>query len=295
MHIGVVLPQRTDWKDARDAALHAEELGCDSIWVVDHLLSTQPDKGILEGWTLMSALAATTERVEIGAQVLCQSFRSPGLLAKMATTLDRVSGGRLRFMIGAGWYAGEYTAFGYDFPSPGVRIDELTDAVQILKGLLAGPDPFTYEGKHHVVHEAINAPPPIRAPLPIEIGGIGDRLLRLVAKHGDGWNCPGTFLSRLEERLQFLSKACEESERRLSDLKITVQIACAIEEPDLAQHPVVQIFGGDDALVGSISDVVDKLGRYRDVGVEGVHVVLPPGDAGARSLDRLVGDVAPQI
>ena len=295
MHTGVVVPQRADWADTLEAARHAEELGCDSVWVVDHLYNTQPEKGILEGWSVMSALAAVTERVELGAQVLCQSFRSPGLLAKMATTLDRISAGRLRLMIGAGWYEGEYTAFGYEFPSPGQRIDELTDAVRILKGLLSGPDPFTFEGKHYSVKEAINAPPPIRVPMPVEIGGIGDRLLRLVAKHGDGWNSPGTFLARFEERLQFLSKVCEENDRSIDELRITVQIACAIDEPEVAEHPVVQIFGGEDALVGSVSEVVDKLGRYRDLGVEGVHVVLPPGDGGPRSLERLVKEVVPQL
>src|SRR5688500_1226730 len=117
MRIGVVLPHvGGDWDQVLEAAQHAEEAGADSVWVVDNVLGFPPERGILEAWTVMSALAAATERVEIGAQVHCQSFRNPALFAKMAATLDRISNGRLRLLMGAGWYESEYTQFGYEFP-----------------------------------------------------------------------------------------------------------------------------------------------------------------------------------
>src|SRR5947209_2309509 len=113
MDIGLVLPQiRADWDDVVQTAQRAESLGLDSVWVVDHLQAISPDMGILEAWTVLSALAPLTERVELGAQVFCQSFRNPALFGKMAATLDRVSGGRLRVLMGAGWYEDEYHRFG---------------------------------------------------------------------------------------------------------------------------------------------------------------------------------------
>jgi alkanesulfonate monooxygenase SsuD/methylene tetrahydromethanopterin reductase-like flavin-dependent oxidoreductase (luciferase family) len=139
MHVGVVLPQvNADWDKVLDEARFAEELGVDSVWVIDHVLGFPPPKGILEAWTVMSALAAATTRVQIGAQVLCQSFRNPALLAKMAATLDGISNGRLRLLVGAGWFEQEYRQYGWDFPAPGTRIGELRDTVRILKGLQIG-------------------------------------------------------------------------------------------------------------------------------------------------------------
>lgn len=160
MHVGVVLPQvGSDWDEVLDAARHAEKVGADSVWVIDHLLGFPPDRGILESWTLLSALAASTERVELGAQVFCQSFRNPALLAKMAATLDRVSGGRFRLLIGAGWFEAEYRAFGWEFAPPATLVEELQDTIRILKGMLSSTEPFTYEGKHYRVQEAVNIPP----------------------------------------------------------------------------------------------------------------------------------------
>jgi alkanesulfonate monooxygenase SsuD/methylene tetrahydromethanopterin reductase-like flavin-dependent oxidoreductase (luciferase family) len=180
-----------EWDDVRSAALEAEELGLDSVWVVDHLQSMAPDLGLFEAWTVLSALASATKRVELGAQVFCQSFRNPALFAKMAATLDRVSGGRFRLLMGAGWYEDEYVKYGYDFPSAGVLVERLRETVTILHGMLSGKDePFTFEGAHYRVAEVRNLPQPIHAPLPIEIGGARDRVLRTVARQGDGWNCP---------------------------------------------------------------------------------------------------------
>lgn len=296
MHIGVVLPQGgSDWDEALELASHAEEIGADSVWVVDHVLSTRADSGILEGWTMMSALATATKRVEIGAQVLCQSFRNPALLAKMASTLDRISGGRFRLLIGTGWMKQEYDAFGWEFPVPGVRVDELRDTVRILKGLLSTTGPFTYEGKHYWVRGASNTPPPVRFPMPIEIGGGGDRMLRLIAREADGWNCPGVLLARYDERLEYLRGACERFGRPLSDLRLTVQIACAVGDEEAAKQPMMSFFGGEHGLVGSIESARERATEMMRKGVEGFHVILPRGDAGRACLDRLVEEVRPKV
>lgn len=293
MHVGVVLPQ-TDWKDLLDQARFAEEAGADSVWVVDHLLGFPVERGILEAWTVMSALAASTQKVELGAQVLCQSFRNPALLAKMAATLDQVSGGRLRLLIGSGWFENEYKAFGMEFPAPGRLIDELRDTIRIVKGMLSSAKPFTYDGKYYFVKDAINAPQPVKMPMPVEVGGARDRLLRLVAREADGWNCPGVALPMVEERVSFLRSACERYGRKFEDLRLSCQIVCSIgEEGPIDQR--LSFFAPEHGLVGSVDKVVDRAGQLIEMGFEGFHVIVAGGTKGRDSLERLIREVKPKL
>ncbi len=296
MHVGVVLPQvGADWDAVLEAARHAEDVGADSVWVVDHVLGFPPHRGILEAWTLMSAVAAATDRVQIGAQVLCQSFRNPALLAKMAATLDRVSNGRLRMLIGTGWFETEYRQFGWEFPAPGVRIGELRDAICILKGLLADHDSFTYVGEHYTVREAVNLPLPIQQPLAIEIGGAGDRLLRTVAQMGDGWNSPGAALGVLDNRLAFLASACEARGRSIDDLRLSCQIVCAVGDDEAVQHPGMAMFSPQLGLVGSADDAARRARELIDKGMTDFNCIVPPGARGRACLERLINDVRPKV
>jgi alkanesulfonate monooxygenase SsuD/methylene tetrahydromethanopterin reductase-like flavin-dependent oxidoreductase (luciferase family) len=296
MHIGVVLPQTgADWPEVLEAAQHAESIGADSIWVVDHLLGFPPDRGILEAWTLLSALASATERVELGAQVFCQSFRSPSLFAKMTATLDRVSNGRVRMLIGAGWHEPEYDAFGYEFPAAGVRVEELVDQIRILKGMLSGPEPFTYEGKHFHVKDVVNVPTPHRSPFPIEVGAFGDRMMRIIAREADGWNCPAVALGELDDRLAFLEKACADNGRSIADLRLTCQIACAVGDDEAKAKAPVAMFSPDLGFVGSVQQAVDRAGELMGKGIEGFHVIVPRGERGRACLERLVNEVRPKL
>ncbi len=296
MHIGVVLPQvGVDWDDVLDAAKHAEETGADSVWVIDHVLGFPPPAGILEAWTLMSALAAATDRVQIGAQVHCQSFRNPALFAKMAATLDRVSKGRLRVLMGAGWYQAEYDAFGWGFPSPGVLIEQLRETVQIFKGLLGPNERFTFEGKHYRTHEATNLPLPVQQPLPIELGGGRDRLLRTVAKLADGWNCPGVMLGSLDERLEFLAKACAGAGRSIDELRLSCQIVAAVGDDEAAQDPRMMMFNASLGLVGTPDQAAARVRELIAKGVTDFNCIVPPGDRGKAIVERLVNEVRPKV
>jgi alkanesulfonate monooxygenase SsuD/methylene tetrahydromethanopterin reductase-like flavin-dependent oxidoreductase (luciferase family) len=296
MHVGVVLPQvGSDWARTSEAARWAEEVGADSVWTIDHLLGFPAERGILEAWTVMSAVAAITERVEIGCQVLCQSFRNPALLAKMAASLDVVSNGRLRMLVGAGWFDAEYEAFGFPFPSPGTRISELRETVQILKGMLNTSDAFGHDGDHFTVRDAVNLPRPVRQPFPIEVGGAGDRLLRLIAAEADGWNSPGGALPVLDDRLAVLGKACVERGRSMSDLRLSCQIVCAVGDDEAAAHPGLTMFGPQHGLVGSVDQAVQRAGELIAKGMDGFHCVLPPGSKGRACFERLVGEVRPQF
>jgi alkanesulfonate monooxygenase SsuD/methylene tetrahydromethanopterin reductase-like flavin-dependent oxidoreductase (luciferase family) len=283
------LPQvGADWDAVLEAAQHAESVGADSVWVIDHVLGFPPQRGILEAWSLMAALAASTERVEIGAQVLCQSFRNPALLAKMAATTDNVSGGRMRVLVGAGWFEDEYRQFGWDFPAPGQRIEELRDTVQILKGLLNPHDAFTHEGKRYSVNAATNLPLPKKQPFPIEIGGAGDRLIRTVAMMGDGWNSPGAALGALDDRLDLLGKECTKRGRDIGDLRLSCQIVCAVGDDEAAQHPGMAMFSPQHGFVGSIDQAAARAGELMDKGVRDFNCIIPPRDRGKACLDRML-------
>jgi alkanesulfonate monooxygenase SsuD/methylene tetrahydromethanopterin reductase-like flavin-dependent oxidoreductase (luciferase family) len=296
MHVGVVLRQsRTDWAGVLDSARHAEEAGADSVWVVDHLLSMPAQNGILEAWTLLSALAASTQRVELGAQVFCQSFRNPALFAKMAATLDRVSGGRLRMLIGAGWFEDEYKAFGYEFPAAGVLVEQLRDTLRILKGLLSGSEePFTYEGTHYSVSNALNVPPPPR-PIPIEIGGGRDRVLRTIAREADGWNSPAIALGMVDDRLALLRAACERNGRSIDELRLTCQITCTVGDDEAEQRPEVAMFMPQNGLRGSVEEAIERVNDLASKGIEGCHVIVPSGDRGRACLERLLNEVRPKV
>ncbi|HET7677792.1 MAG TPA: TIGR03560 family F420-dependent LLM class oxidoreductase [Candidatus Limnocylindrales bacterium] len=187
--------QRTGWPELRDAALACEAAGFDSLWADDHLLSDEGDwrDAKLEGWSVLAAWAVLTERIRLGLLVGANTFRSPGLTAKLATTLDHLSGGRAILGLGAGWFEREHDAYGLDFgASMGERIDRLAESLGIMRRLLDG-ERFSHEGRFYRLHDALCAPAPIQPRLPVLVGGSGPRkTLPLVARLADIWNTKGT-------------------------------------------------------------------------------------------------------
>ena len=186
---------RTGWPALRDVALAAEGFGWDSIWLDDHLLCDEGDDldPKLEGWTALAALAPLTSRVRLGHLVTPVTFRNLGVIAKMATTLDHVSGGRFVLGLGAGWHPREHAAFGIDFGSGfGERLDRLDEAAGLLRRLLDG-EVVTHHGRFYDLDRAACAPRPLQARLPILIGGTGrTKTLRTVARVADIWNAYAT-------------------------------------------------------------------------------------------------------
>ena len=186
--------QDARWPALRDAVRTAEDAGFDSVWVDDHLLNDEgdPETPKLEGWTTLAALAAVTSRARLGLLVGANTLRNPGLVAKMAVTLDEVSGGRLTLGLGAGWMEREHRAFGFEFgATPGERLDRLAESVALIRRLLAG-ERVTHEGRFYRFDRAVVRPGPHGATIPVLIGGSGRRkTLRIVAEHADTWNCYG--------------------------------------------------------------------------------------------------------
>jgi alkanesulfonate monooxygenase SsuD/methylene tetrahydromethanopterin reductase-like flavin-dependent oxidoreductase (luciferase family) len=187
--------QRTGWPDLRDASLAVERAGWDSLWLDDHLLSDEGDPGDpkLEGWATLAAIAALTARVRLGLLVAANTFRNPGLTAKLAVTLDHISNGRATLGLGGGWFAREHEAFGIDFGAGfGERLDRLDEATMLIRRLLDG-ETITAAGRFYRFQDARCEPRPVQARLPILIGGSGPRkTLRTVARSADLWNAYGS-------------------------------------------------------------------------------------------------------
>jgi probable F420-dependent oxidoreductase len=227
MRLGLALPhydtsyrgEPVSWETVRRIARLAESSGFDSVWVSDHLFldwskygGPSDPQGSLECWTTLTALAASTSSIRLGSLTLCNDLRSPALLAKMAASLDLLSGGRLEVGMGAGWYEPEYRAAGIELDSPAVRIRRLGDAVEIVTRLLDGEE-VTFKSDHYTIDGAICRPFPERRPR-VWVGGKGNLLLKTAARVADGWNY--SWLGSIEdyaERSRRADAACEEQGR----------------------------------------------------------------------------------
>lgn len=240
MKVGILLPSaETDngtilrYGDIRDATIQAERDQFDSIWIADHLLFEWDGqrRGIWEGWTLLSALAEATTRIELGTLVMCTAFRNPALLAKMADAVDEVSGGRLILGLGAGWHEPEFSAFGFPFDHLASRFE---DALRIVAPLVRG-DVVDFQG---VYERAVNCVSLPRGPRPtgppILVGAFGPRMLRLTAELADAWNtCWLGRADELPEKRAELQAACSDVGRDPATLEVTVgQIVASAESAD---------------------------------------------------------------
>jgi len=215
---GVVVSQNgLEYTMIKKIVLECERLGFDSIWFHDHLFFSSR-RSYLECWTLLSALSTKTTKLRLGTLVLCNSYRHPSLLAKMAATLDVISEGRLEFGIGAGWHKEEYLAYGFPFPSPSVRIQQLDESLQIIKKMWA-EEKTSFKGRYFSVKNAICKPQPVQKPHPpIWVGGAGKLLLKVVAKHANGCNFGGS-PDKYEERLKVLKKFCDSLGRDFGEIQ----------------------------------------------------------------------------
>ena len=282
--------QQTGWPGLREAVLAAEAAGFDDLWIDDHLLSDEgawPDPK-LEGWTTLAAVAAVTSRARLGHMVTANTLRNPGLVAKMATTVDEISGGRAILGLGAGWFEREHAAFGFEFGgSVGERLDRLAEAVPLIRRLLDG-EQVTHEGRFYRFDRAVCAPRPVQAHLPILVGGAGPRkTIPLVARWADLWNLFGS-PAEVAASDVLLRAACEAIGRDEREIERTVSVNVVVrptrEAAEAAWAGWFERYrprGGDGRLdaAGSVADVVPSLAAYRDAGfAHPVLVFRPPWD-----------------
>ena len=259
--------QRTGWPDLRNACLAAEDAGFDSLWLDDHLLADEGDwhDPKLEGWAAIAALAPLTTRARLGHLVAANTFRSPGLTAKMAATLDHLSGGRFVLGIGGAWFEREHDAFGLDFGSGfGERLDRLEEAVGLIERLLAG-ELVTHHGRFYDMVDGLCRPLPVQQRLPILIGGSGrEKTLRTTARHADLWNGYGS-PARIAETLGVLRERCIEVDRPFEAIESTVTLDIVIRDSETA---AVAAFEGVQDGHG-IRGRVDSDGNDRGVSAAG--------------------------
>ena len=276
MQIGLMLPigERAllagpdRWSVFRDMALAAEASGLDSVWCADHLLFRHDEDdttdGIHEAWTVLTAVAAITERVEIGPLVLCVPFRNPALTAKMATTLDEVSRGRLILGLGCGWHEPEFEAFGYEYDH---RVSQFAEAIEIIAPLLRTGS-ATLDGRWQRAHDAVLVPPgPREGGTPLLIAGKGPRMLGLVARYADAWN--SAWYGRpddadvLRERIDHLHAALDAAGRPRDEVRKTAGVFVAVA--DAEDIP-------PEAIRGGVEEIGLALAGYAQLGVS--HLIV---------------------
>jgi alkanesulfonate monooxygenase SsuD/methylene tetrahydromethanopterin reductase-like flavin-dependent oxidoreductase (luciferase family) len=217
------------WAQILDEFQMAESLGFDHAWLVDHLVDTDgpPEIGCLEGWTLLSAIAASTMRIRLGVLVSSNTFRNPALLLKEAVTVDHVSGGRVILGLGTGWHEDEHRRYGIDLPAPGERVDRFEEAVQVITSLMS-QERTTFNGRYYRLDDARLQPPPIQQPrIPILIAAHRPRMLRIAARYADQWDTfaaiQGTATEGVEadiaDRISRLDDACREIGRDPGEIR----------------------------------------------------------------------------
>ena len=267
----------------------------DAAWCIDHLQFGEAD--VLEGFTALTYLAARHPQLKVGHTVLCQSFRNPALLAKMGATLHFLSGGRFILGLGAGWHEEEYRAYGYDFPSAGVRVEQLAETIQIVKALWAEPV-ATFHGKHYTIQAGYSEPKPGPPPL-LMVGAFQLKMLRLTARYADWWNVssigPGIYARMARE----FEQACADVGRDPATVRRTWGGGCACastpaEARRLAGNRVSADNEEDFGFVGTPVQIVEQMGRFIELGVD-YFMVDCSGFPTLTTLELLVHEVLPAL
>ena len=305
--IGVYLPQMGfTYDQILHRAQRCDQLGIDSLWLYDHLYGPgAPDYPSLEAWTLATALLSRTERIQVGHMVLCNQFRHPVVLAKMATTLDLISAGRLQLGIGSGSIEDEHDRVGLDWGTFGERSERLGETLAILHQAFAS-EVIDFTGKHFTVKDMPIKPGSVQQPRPpIIVGGVGEKYtLPLVARYADVWNVPTYALGELEHKTAVLRSICQDIGRDPDTIVLSVEAVMALA-PDDASLPEVRAlaekrfgipaFGlHEGGLIGTPSAIVDRLHELQELGFG--QIVLLTHDRGSdETLELLASQVIARI
>jgi probable F420-dependent oxidoreductase len=282
MKVGIQLPEverEVTWREVREIAITAEEVGFDSIWVGDHLLFRDPVTGVrgpMEAWSMLAALGEATERALIGPLVASTSFHNPAMIAKKAATVDDISGGRLVLGLGAGWNQPEYAAFGFPFDH---RVSRFEEAFTIIRTLVRQGS-IDHDGRFFTHREMTLLPRP-RADMPLLIGSNGPRMLRIATPHVDLWNSWYTGFENdpdgLLPLLATVDEACRQVGRDPAEIERTAAVLVQLERGSgriagSSERPDVT------PITGSASDIAESLARFEEAGISHVQVVLDPID-----------------
>jgi alkanesulfonate monooxygenase SsuD/methylene tetrahydromethanopterin reductase-like flavin-dependent oxidoreductase (luciferase family) len=308
--LGVLLwNQATDWPAYETAAKRVEELGYDSLWAWDHLYAIfgDPYQPIFEGYTTLAAMSKATTRLRLGLLVGANTFRNPGVVAKMLTTIDHASGGRAIAGIGGAWMEPEHTATGIDFGSGfGQRLDWLEETAAALDDLFDGKAVTSPPNAHYDLRDFRLLPPPVQERLPIMIGGSGEKkTLRTVARHADIWNAMGD-AEFLRHKLEVLKRHCDEAGRDIAEIELTVgckpiirdtaEEARRLWEALMAHNrtPMSDVLDDDTFWVGTPELIAEHMVSRKALGFNTFLAEIPaPYDT--ETLERWINEVRPMV
>ena len=308
--LGILLwNQATDWPSYEDAALRVDRLGYDHFWAWDHLYAIfgDPYQPILEGWTSIAALSRITTRVRLGLLVGANPLRNPGLVAKLATTLDHASGGRAILGLGGAWFGLEHHAHGIDFGTGfGQRLDWLDEAVGVTRRLLDGEEVTSPPGSHYAFDHLRHAPLPLQAHLPIMIGGSGEKkTLRTVARYADMWNAFGD-APTLARKADVLRAHCADVGRDPAEIEFTVGCkplirdseaeARRVWEAQMAHNrtPMENVATDQSFWVGTPKQIAERMIALRAAGF-GTFIGELPAPYDSETIERWIGEVKPMV
>lgn len=309
VRLGMLLwSQGADWPTFEASAVTADDLGYDHLWTWDHLYAIfgNPLQPVFEGWVALAALARVTSRIRLGLLVGANTFRNPGLVAKMVTTLDHTSGGRAILGLGGAWFELEHVAYGIEFgTSPGKRLAWLDEAAGIIKPLLAR-ESVTREGPRYHVDRLQLVPGPLQKALPLMIGGSGERkTLRTVAKYADMWNGGGD-LPTVARKIEILRRHCEDVGRDPGEIELTIGYKPTIRDTEaearqvvewlmeLNQTPMSRIENDNSFWVGTVDQIAETMHDFRQIGVN-TFIAEVPAPYDDETMTRLMQEVKPMV
>jgi probable F420-dependent oxidoreductase len=304
-----------DYDKMRETVLEAERMGFHSVWQCDHFFSVNPkayaeisgkgdpdaDTGseegpvtlpMLDSWVAFSALARDTKTIRLGHLVNCVGYRPPALLARMAATLDVISGGRLEFGIGAGWLEPEYRAYNYPMPKASVRIEQLAEAIQLAKCMWTEPAP-TFEGAHFQIRNGYCNPPPLQKPHPpIWVGGEGRKILDVAARHANGFNSRWWTPERFVEQAGYTEESCRAVGRDPAEVTPSLMTMLIPDTDPAAAHAERENFAvvpDSGVIAGDTDTCIERLRDYLKVGVRRILLTIPFVDEKPERL-RMAGE-----
>jgi alkanesulfonate monooxygenase SsuD/methylene tetrahydromethanopterin reductase-like flavin-dependent oxidoreductase (luciferase family) len=306
LEFGVRLKNYGPWTATKEAGIAAEKNGFASIWSNDHLLppAGPPDVPFREAWTSLSALGPITRTIQLGTLVACNSFRNPALLAKMASTLDSITEGRVVLGIGAGWHRPEYEAYGYAYPTLGERMARLEESVRIIR-MMFRDGKATCDSKYYTVKDAPSIPVP-KHKVPVWIGGGGPRLVRIAARLADGCNCYRMRLDEFKTRQASFEQELKRAGRDSKDVTISLvtdgmvsssksDVGRLIEAAALERGQSRDRYRVDDSvIVGNSAAAARRIREYEEGGVD-VLILNFPSSGLVDQLEYFGAEVIPQF
>jgi alkanesulfonate monooxygenase SsuD/methylene tetrahydromethanopterin reductase-like flavin-dependent oxidoreductase (luciferase family) len=310
LKLGILLwNQATDWPSYLDAVKRIDALGYDHIWAWDHLYAIfgDPLQPIFEGWASLTATAMATRRTRLGLLVGANTFRNPGLVAKLATTLDHISGGRAILGLGGAWMEGEHRAYGIDFGAGfGQRLDWLEESVAACRAMLGGQAVTSQPGTRYRLQDARVAPLPIQPRLPIMIGGSGEKkTLRTVARHADMWNAMG-LPEVMAHKAEVLRRHCEAEGRDPAEIEFTLGVKLTIRDSEaeavrvweaaMAHNRTPLADVADDVTFLNVTpeQAAERLAPYLELGFRTI-ISEQPAPYDTETLERFIGQVRPLL